>query len=51
MPKFVMPSGAENGKVYKEEKCKNLAVLAERRDLNVCCFQLSFQAATLKQWR
>jgi len=29
MPKSVMPSGAKNGKVSKEKKRKNLAVLAE----------------------
>jgi len=35
MPKPVMPSGAKNGKVCKEKKCKKLAVLAKRRDRNV----------------
>jgi len=29
MPKSVMPSGTENGKVSKEKKRKNLAVLAQ----------------------
>jgi len=29
MPKFVMPSAAKNGKVSKEKKRKNLAVLAK----------------------
>ena len=29
MPKSVMPSGAKNGKVSKEKKRKNLAVLAK----------------------
>jgi len=29
MPKFVMPSAAKNGKVYKKKKRKNLAVLAK----------------------
>jgi len=29
MPKSVMPSAAENGKVFKEKKRKNLAVLAK----------------------
>jgi len=29
MPKFVMPSAAENGKVYKDKKRKNVAVLAK----------------------
>jgi len=29
MPKFVMLSGAKNGKVSQEKKHKNLAVLAE----------------------
>jgi len=28
MPKSVMPSGAKNGKVFKEKKCNNMAVLA-----------------------
>jgi len=38
MSRSVMPSGAKNGKVSKEKKRKNLAVLAKRRDRNVFFF-------------
>jgi len=48
MPKFVMPSGANNHKVSEEAKRKNLAVLPKTPQLN-CFFQQNFQATTLKQ--
>jgi len=41
MPKFVMPSGAKNGKVSKEKKRKNLAVLAKTQRLKRFFFQQS----------
>jgi len=51
MPKSVMPSAAKYGKVFKEKKRKNVAVLAKTPRLNRFFFQQSFSAATLKQWR
>jgi len=49
MPKSVMPSTAKNGKVSKERKRKNLAVLAKTPRLKRF-FSSKALAATLKQW-
>jgi len=46
MPEFVMPSAARNGKVYKEKKHKNLAVLAKTPRP-----KLFFSSKTFKQQR
>jgi len=48
MPKSAMPSGAQNGKVSNEKKCKNLAVLAKTPRLKHFFFQQSL-AATFHQ--
>jgi len=42
MTKSVMPSGAKNGKVSKEKKRKNLAVLAKTPLLKRFFFKQSF---------
>jgi len=49
IPKSVMPSTAKNGKVSKERKRKNLAVLAKTPRLKRF-FSSKALAATLKQW-
>jgi len=42
MPKSAMPSGAKDGKISKEKKLKNLAVLATTPRLKRFFFQQSF---------
>jgi len=42
MPEFVMPLAARNGKVYKEKKRKNVAVLSKTPRLKRFFIQQSF---------